>query len=63
MVELVNKAGASRILGVSKPTIERWRREGVLPPPTATVNGIQAWDAAAVRELARSLREEAQQAS
>jgi excisionase family DNA binding protein len=54
MTELMSVSEVARVLGVSKDTVKRWARRGLLPQPLRVgTRGDHVFDRAAIEEAAR----------
>jgi excisionase family DNA binding protein len=54
MTELMSVSEVARLLGVSKDTVKRWARRGLLPQPLRVgTRGDHVFDRAAIEEAAR----------
>jgi excisionase family DNA binding protein len=57
MTELMSVSEVARLLGVSKDTVKRWARRGLLPQPLRVgTRGDHVFDRAAIEEAARRQR-------
>jgi excisionase family DNA binding protein len=54
MTELMSVSEVARLLGVSKDTVKRWARRGLLPQPLRVgTRGDHVFDRVAIEEAAR----------
>jgi len=57
MTELMSVSEVARLLGVSKDTVKRWARRGLLPQPLRVgTRGDHVFDRVAIEEAARRQR-------
>ena len=48
MLDLVGPSEIATLLGVHRVTVDRWRRDGVLPPAEAELNRGPVWQRASI---------------
>ena len=52
MLDIVGPAEIAAMLRVHKVTVDRWRRDGVMPPPEAHLRRGPVWRRATITEWA-----------
>ena len=51
---LLQNADLSRRYGRSQRTVDRWKRDNILPPPDLVINGIPYWHEATIETNERA---------
>ena len=59
-LRLIRPSRLAELLDVNPSTIWRWRKAGILPPPSR-VGGVEGWTEPVIQELLDQRREEASQ--
>jgi predicted DNA-binding transcriptional regulator AlpA len=54
--EIIRPVALATLLGVSRSTILRWRKDGVLPPPRELGPGVTGWSRREIDEWIESRR-------
>jgi len=52
MLDIVGPSEIAEMLRVHPVTVDRWRRDGVMPPPEAELNRGPVWQKASIVEWA-----------
>ncbi len=52
MLDIVGPSEIATMMRVTRVTVDRWRRDGVMPPPEANLNRGPVWRRATITEWA-----------
>lgn len=52
---LMTAADVAKTLGISRATMHRWAKAGILPPPVINVRRMRRWNAQDIARLAQRI--------